>query len=594
MAKSKKHKSNKLTKFSHGIGFVFFIILICLLLTGVYLLGLDLFYKDRFYPRTFIAGIDVAGQTKNEVRDILYPRVAAFNAGLKFVYQEEIKEAKPDNIGVYIDIEQTLDQAYQVGRDSFTLWATADRMSLLYGNQTSVDLSYKIDEEIFNNFIEKELAYGRASRDLNLSYADGGFTLIDGENGEGVNRKYLLALLTENILISSTKPINIPTSPIYSRVAPDELHQAKLEARQIFSFPFQLHFTDKHWEISLAELADWVDFAVRSDVELEAVDYLDKDNFDLDNFVLVSLGRQEWVSSQNDMVLMATLNREKAGERLRTISEEVNLSAQNAKLQMIDDQLTVSQPSEKGREMLIDGNFEIWARRVKTNKRELGLLTRETGAEVTADNIDELGIKELLAVGDSDFAGSPSNRRHNIQVASDRLNGILIKPGEEYSLIKNIGEVNAESGYLPELVIKENKTIPEYGGGLCQIATTNFRAAVKAGLDITERKSHSYAVSYYNPQGTDATVYIPHPDLRFINDTPAYILIQTKIEGNKLYFEFYGTSDGREVELVGPTYWDRKEDGSFRAKWVQIVRRDGQEIMKQQFISYYDSPEKYH
>ncbi|NQV12707.1 MAG: VanW family protein [Parcubacteria group bacterium] len=593
MTKSKKQKSRKLTKFSHGIGFVFFIILVCLLLTGIYLLSLDLFYKDRFYPQTFIAGTDVSGQTKNEVRDILYPKATAFNSGLKFVYQEEIKEVKPDNIGIYIDVEQTLEQAFQVGRESFTWWSTADRLSLFY-DDISFDLSYKIDEEIFNNFIEKELAYGRASRDLNLSYADGDFALIEGENGEGVNRKYLLALLTENILTSSTKPIIIPTSTIYSRIALDELHQAKLEARQIFSSPFQLHFTDKHWEISPEELADWVDFTVRSDAELEPVDYLDKDNFDLDNFVLVSLGRREWVSSQNDMVLMATLNREKAGERLQAISEEVNLPAQNAKLQMIDDQLTVSQPSEKGREMLIDGNFGILARRVKTDKRELALLTRETGAEVTADNIDELGIKELLATGDSNFAGSPSNRKHNIRVGSDKLNGILVKPGEEYSLIKNIGEVNAEGGYLPELVIKENKTIPEYGGGLCQIATTNFRAAVKAGLDITERKSHSYAVSYYNPQGTDATVYIPHPDLRFINDTPAYILIQTRIDGNKLYFEFYGTSDGREVELVGPTYWDRKEDGSFRAKWVQIVRRDGQEIMKQQFISYYDSPDKYH
>lgn len=593
MAKAKKHKSTKLTKFSHGASFVFFIILVCLLLTGAYLLSLDLFYKDRFYPQTFIAGVDVSGQAKNEVRDSLYPKVSAFNSGLKFVYQEQVKEAKPADIGIHVEVEETLDQAFQVGRESFTWQALADRLSLFYGD-ISVDLSYKIDEEVFNNFIEKELAYGQASRDLSLSYTAGDFTVVEGEEGKGVNRKYLLASLTENVLHSSTEPIKVPLNPTYSRVARDELQLARLETRQIISSPFKLHFADKQWEILPEELADWVDFVVRSDWELETADYLDQDNFDLDNFILTSLGQREWVSSKKDVALMATLNRGKVGERLQVIAEEVNLPAQNAKLQMIDDQLTVAAPSEKGREMLIDGNFAILAKRVKTDKRELALLARETGAEVTADNINELGIKELLAVGDSNFAGSPSNRRHNIRIASDKLNGILVKPGEEYSLIKNIGEVNAEAGYLPELVIKENKTIPEYGGGLCQIATTNFRAAVKSGLDITERQSHSYAVSYYDPQGTDATVYIPHPDLRFINDTPAYILIQTRISGSRLYFEFYGTSDGREVELIGPTYWDRREDGSFRAKWIQIVRKNGREVMKQQFVSYYDSPDKYH
>ena len=153
MAKAKKQKWKKLTKFSHGVSFVFFVGLVCLLISGAYLLSLDLFYKDKFYPHTTLAGMDVSGMTKNEVRDILYPQVSAFNASLKFIYQEETKEVKPENIGIYVDVEQTLDQAFQVGRDSFTLWATADRMSLLYGDYVTTDLVYQIDEEVFNNFI---------------------------------------------------------------------------------------------------------------------------------------------------------------------------------------------------------------------------------------------------------------------------------------------------------------------------------------------------------------------------------------------------------------------------------------------------------
>jgi len=146
---------------------------------------------------------------------------------------------------------------------------------------------------------------------------------------------------------------------------------------------------------------------------------------------------------------------------------------------------------------------------------------------------------------------------------------------------------------LPELVIKENKTIPEYGGGLCQIATTNFRAALNSALPITERQSHSYAVQYYDPQGTDAAIYIPHPDLKFHNNTKNYILIQTSIYNNILTFEFYGTKDGRSVHFEGPEYWDQKPDKSFKAKYSQIIIYPDKSEKKSTFYSYYDNPDKY-
>jgi vancomycin resistance protein YoaR len=147
---------------------------------------------------------------------------------------------------------------------------------------------------------------------------------------------------------------------------------------------------------------------------------------------------------------------------------------------------------------------------------------------------------------------------------------------------------------LPELVIKKGTTTPEYGGGLCQISTTTFRAAVKAGLEITERRNHAYPVKYYNPQGTDATIYPPHPDLRFKNNTPAYILIQTRIERNKLYFDFYGSDDGREVVLKGPYAYDKKASGAMKATWTQeVYDKNGELEFKKVFYSNYKSPALY-
>ena len=146
---------------------------------------------------------------------------------------------------------------------------------------------------------------------------------------------------------------------------------------------------------------------------------------------------------------------------------------------------------------------------------------------------------------------------------------------------------------MPELVIKHNKTVPEYGGGICQVSTTAFRAAVNSGLKIIERYPHAFPVKYYNPQGFDSTIYPPHPDLRFLNDTPKNILIQVKIEGTTLIFEFFGTADSREVKIKGPTILSASEDGSMKTILYQEIWRDGKMERQDKFFSNYKSPALY-
>ena len=222
------------------------------------------------------------------------------------------------------------------------------------------------------------------------------------------------------------------------------------------------------------------------------------------------------------------------------------------------------------------------------------LPVKETPAQVSLAKIKELEIETLVGRGESDFTGSPKNRRHNIAVGASKFNGVVIGKGEEFSFLKTLGPVDKSTGYLPELVIKVDKTIPEYVGGMCQVSTTCFRAEVNAGLRTTERQNHAYPVQYYSPQGTDATVYIPHPDLKFVNDTPGPILIQTRIASNTLTFEFFGKSDGRTVALEGPRTFDKKSDGSMKAEWIQrVYAQDGNLMFQKNFLSKYDSPSKY-
>ena len=183
--------------------------------------------------------------------------------------------------------------------------------------------------------------------------------------------------------------------------------------------------------------------------------------------------------------------------------------------------------------------------------------------EVTApDSLKEKGVTDLLEFGYTSFSGSPVNRIFNIGNGMSIYNGVLIEQGAEFSFTELLGPVDAAHGWREELVILGDETKPEYGGGLCQVSSTMYRAALYSGLPISLRKEHSYAVSYYaypNGYGLDATVYQPLPDLRFINDTPGAILIQGYTDGYLAYFVMYGTNDGRTVQMEGPTYYSYEQ-----------------------------------
>lgn len=213
---------------------------------------------------------------------------------------------------------------------------------------------------------------------------------------------------------------------------------------------------------------------------------------------------------------------------------------------------------------------------------------------ITSTDADRLGITQFLGEGRTNFAGSPKNRIFNINRAIEQFQGVLIPPGEEFSFVTRLGEVDGEHGYLPELVIKRGKTTPEFGGGICQVSTTLFRAAINTGQKITERRNHAYPVSYYKPYGMDATIYIPKPDFKFVNNTPAHILIQVAIEEKELVFRFYGTPDNRTVEIDGPHITARTPDGGMKTIFTQTVRdKTGAVMIQDDFRSSYESPDKY-
>ena len=192
------------------------------------------------------------------------------------------------------------------------------------------------------------------------------------------------------------------------------------------------------------------------------------------------------------------------------------------------------------------------------------------------------------------FPGSSHNRLNNIQVGAARFQGVLIKPDEVFSFGAQMGPVGPEQGYLPGLVILNDHEENQYGGGMCQVSSTLFRAALLAGLPIVERHPHSFAVGFYTAPfgvpGVDAAIFYPGTDLKVKNDTGHYILIQTILSGTTLKFDLYGTKT-KEGQLRGPTFLEGTNDATKPSKTVfyRDVLVNGQVTKTNTFTSYYRS-----
>jgi vancomycin resistance protein YoaR len=191
-------------------------------------------------------------------------------------------------------------------------------------------------------------------------------------------------------------------------------------------------------------------------------------------------------------------------------------------------------------------------------------IVEEQPAVTDTSTAEQFGITGLVSSETSYFYGSSPERIQNIQAAASRFHGLLIAPGETFSMGNAMGDVSLDNGFAEALIIYGGRTIKGVGGGVCQVSTTLFRTVFFGGYPVAERYSHAYRVSYYekaaggaidpNLVGLDATVYFPLVDFKFTNDTPYWILMETYMGTSSLTWKFYSTSDGRSVtwNTTGP------------------------------------------
>lgn len=288
----------------------------------------------------------------------------------------------------------------------------------------------------------------------------------------------------------------------------------------------------------------------------------------------ITLTAPSFQKTWNDQALITFLgdqyqaNTEQVQQRLDELETQLNRPAQDAVFEYNPDNLHVTafQPDLPGltlEKTALHIRLPELLKQAGSNPEPttFELPVTVTTPRKTLAETNNLGIRERIGFGDSEYDHSIPSRIHNVSLTSQKMNWIIVKPGEEFSFNRALGEVSARTGFKPAYVIKGGQTVLGDGGGVCQVSTTLFRALLDGGINITKRRPHSYRVSYYelNRQaGFDATVYSGDVDLRFINDTPGHILINTEAKSDELYMQvaLYGTSDGRTSEITEYKSWD--------------------------------------
>lgn len=170
----------------------------------------------------------------------------------------------------------------------------------------------------------------------------------------------------------------------------------------------------------------------------------------------------------------------------------------------------------------------------------LPLALRVVHPDVTITRLKSQGIQRRITSFTTDFSTSGEGRVYNVTMTAKTLDGWELAPGEVFDYSKVIALTRQKYGYQEAPVILNGELVPGIGGGICQVSSTLYNAALLAGLDMVERRNHSLPVSYL-PKGQDATFAEGAINFRFKNTTGKYIIIRTAVSGRKLTVKLFGT-----------------------------------------------------
>lgn len=170
--------------------------------------------------------------------------------------------------------------------------------------------------------------------------------------------------------------------------------------------------------------------------------------------------------------------------------------------------------------------------------------------KVTVDSLRQAGIVVMQSIYSTRFNTDDVKRSMNVKLASDKINGYLLQPGQTFSFNEAVGPRDKASGFQEALEFFDGELVPGIGGGVCQVSSTLYNAALLANLDIKERFNHAKPLSYVS-LGRDATVVYGILDFKFVNTSDSTIMIVSEVKSNTLYVAIFGREKLREsIDII--------------------------------------------
>ncbi|HEY1012765.1 MAG TPA: VanW family protein [Herpetosiphonaceae bacterium] len=486
-------------------------------------------FDGRIYPNVAIQGVDVSQMSREQAKTALLER---FDQLLKhpttLSFNGRTWEPSLAEIGGALDIDGAIEQAFNVGRDE-NVFASARQVAATWRDGYDIPLRLTLDESKLQAYLSGNTAdLIVAPVDANLVIGEASAAITPAREGRVVLVDETALEIGQHLRNLEAQPVTIRTRIVPPLMDDASVAESKRTVDAILQTPLTLTAGANHeWTLSQSDLR-----------------------------ALIQLRRERDVNGKT--VLRAGLDKITIRQRVATFADEIGRGSVNPRVAWNGGELTIIREGRKGLRLDEDASAtKITDLATSGISRTIELVVNEIDPDVTPENLGNLGIVEAVGVGKSSFVGSAAYRIQNIKAGSRLLDGILIKPGEEFSFNENVGSIDEANGFAKGYAIINNRTQEEWGGGICQDSTTLFRAAFYAGLPITERHEHSFRISWYEvyaPYGMDAAIFTGVNDFRFLNDTGNWLLLNTYVDDatTTVTYVLYGTKPDREVLLDGP------------------------------------------
>ncbi|MBI4732269.1 MAG: VanW family protein [Chloroflexi bacterium] len=497
--------------------------------------SLRIVYSGRILPGISVAGVDLSSRTPDQAVAALEERITYPESGqVVFRYGDEVWVAHPQELGLVFDVGASVEQAYRVGRGGL-FSGLAGQVNALQGGW---DLAPVIvfDERVAHGYLQNlAMQIDRTVVETELSLNGTEVLYTPGQTG-----RVLDVDATLEVLATQLKTFADGEVPLVIEEQVPALLDASAQAealRQALSAPLTLIISDAQpgdpgpWTLEPTLVAG-----------------------------MLTVGRAQTDTGWQYEIALDTRSIE---QFLEQVAPQVNRTPQNARFYFDDNtrQLVLIEPALVGRTLDIGATQDAVTQGLLLGQHEIPLALDSEDPEVGNDDTAQaLGITELVYAETTYFRGSSAARLQNIETSAAQFHGLLVPPNATFSMGDVLGDISLDNGYAEALIIYNGRTITGVGGGVCQVSTTLFRTAFFAGYPIVERHAHAFRVFYYEQRpgsgtdpalaGLDATVYFPLVDLKFTNDRPYWLLMETYFNPIEmsLTWKFYSTNDGRTVQ----------------------------------------------